>query len=63
MTSTILNASIRFANEDSKTVGAYRRVKANLTNIQAGRFKDAISMIRKEPVKDVFLTVTTELKS
>ena len=61
--SNVLNASLRFANEESKTVGAYRRARTNLTQTQVGRFKDAIAMIRKEPVQDAFLTITTELKS
>ena len=63
MISTVLNASIRFTNADLKTVGAYRRVRTNLANTQVARFKDAIAIIRKEPVEDAFLTITTELKS
>ena len=61
--SNVLNASLRFTNEESKTVGAYRRARTDLTNIQVGRFKEGIALIRKEPVQDAFLTITTELKS
>ena len=56
-----LTASLRFVDDEDKTIHSYHRIRPNIQAAHVENFLQAVNMLRGQTGGNAYLTVSTEL--